>query len=128
MLKSVNQRVTRALKRLGYDSKEVQEIVEYLDEHETIEGAPQLDDSHLPVFDCAFKARAGSRTIHYLGHLKMMGAVQPFISGAISKTISMPAAATADEEKEAYLTAGKLGLKAGDICRDGYQRTQPLTT
>ena len=94
MLKIVNQTVPRALKRLGYDSKEIGEIVEYLDEHETIEGAPQLSDAHLPVFDCAFKARAGSRTIHYQGHLKMMGAVQPFISGAISKTINMPAEAT----------------------------------
>ena len=94
MLKIVNGTVPRALKRLGYDSREVQEIVEYLDENETIEGAPQLADAHLPVFDCAFKPRAGSRTIHYQGHLKMMGAVQPFISGAISKTINMPAEAT----------------------------------
>ena len=91
MLKIVNQTVPRALKRLGYDSREVQEIVEYIDEHETIEGAPHLQDQHLPVFDCAFKPRAGARSIHYLGHLKMMGAVQPFVSGAISKTINMPA-------------------------------------
>src|SRR6266852_6362366 len=128
MLKIVNGTVPRALKRLGYDSKEVQEIVEYLDENETIEGAPQLADAHLPVFDCAFKPRSGSRTIQYLGHIKMMGAVQPFISGAISKTINMPAEATVDEVAEAYVTAWKLGLKAVAIYRDGSKRTQPLNT
>jgi ribonucleoside-diphosphate reductase alpha chain len=128
MLKIVNGTVPRALKRLGYDSKEVQEIVEYLDENETIEGAPQLADAHLAVFDCAFKPRAGARTIHYNGHLKMMGAVQPFISGAISKTINMPAEATVDEVAEAYVTAWKLGLKAVAIYRDGSKRTQPLNT
>jgi ribonucleoside-diphosphate reductase alpha chain len=128
MLKIVNNTVPRALKRLGYDSKEVQEIVEYLDENETIEGAPQLADAHLPVFDCAFKPRSGSRTIQYLGHIKMMGAVQPFISGAISKTINMPAEATVDEVGEAYITAWKLGLKAVAIYRDGSKRTQPLNT
>ncbi len=128
MLKIVNQTVPRALKRIGYDSKEIQEIVEYLDEHETIEGAPQLADAHLPVFDCAFKARAGSRTIQYQGHLKMMGAVQPFISGAISKTINMPAEATPEDVAEAYMMAWKLGLKAVAIYRDGSKRTQPLNT
>ena len=128
MLKIVNGTVPRALKRIGYDSKEVQEIVEYLDEHETIEGAPHLSDAHLPVFDCAFKPRSGSRTIHYNGHLKMMGAVQPFISGAISKTINMPSEATVDEVAEAYVTAWKLGLKAVAIYRDGSKRTQPLNT
>ncbi|HKN01274.1 MAG TPA: vitamin B12-dependent ribonucleotide reductase [Candidatus Binataceae bacterium] len=128
MLKIVNGTVPRALKRIGYDSKEIQEIVEYLDEHETIEGAPHLSDTHLPVFDCAFKPRAGSRTIHHNGHLKMMGAVQPFISGAISKTINMPSEATVDEVAEAYVTAWKLGLKAVAIYRDGSKRTQPLNT
>src|ERR1700726_510999 len=128
MLKIVNGTVPRALKRLGYDSKEVQEIVEYLDENETIEGAPQLADAHLAVFDCAFKPRAGARTIHYNGHIEMMGAVQPFISGAISKTINMPAEATVDEVAEAYMTAWKLGLKAVGIYRDGSKRTQPLNT
>jgi ribonucleoside-diphosphate reductase alpha chain len=126
MFKIVNQTVPRALKRLGYDSHEIQEIVEYLDEHETIEGAPHLADAHLPVFDCAFKPRAGSRTIHYMGHLKMMAAVQPFLSGAISKTINMPAEATVDEVAEAYVTGWKLGLKAIAIYRDGSKRTQPL--
>ncbi len=128
MLKIVNGTVPRALRRLGYDSREIQEIVEYLDEHETIEGALALNDAHLPVFDCAFKPRAGSRTIHYNGHIKMMGAVQPFISGAISKTINMPAEATVDEVAEAYVTAWKLGLKAVAIYRDGSKRTQPLNT
>jgi ribonucleoside-diphosphate reductase alpha chain len=128
MLKIVNNTVPRALKRLGYDSREVQEIVEYLDEHETIEGAPHLPDAHLAIFDCAFKPRSGSRTIHYQGHLKMMGAVQPFISGAISKTINMPANASVEEVAEAYLTAWRLGLKAVAIYRDGSKRTQPLNT
>ncbi len=128
MLKIVNGTVPRALKRLGYDSKEIQEIVEYLDEHETIEGAPHLADGNLAVFDCAFKPRAGSRTIHHNGHLRMMGAVQPFISGAISKTINMPAEAAVDEVAEAYVTAWRLGLKAVAIYRDGSKRTQPLNT
>jgi ribonucleoside-diphosphate reductase alpha chain len=128
MLKIVNGTVPRALKRLGYDSREIQEIVEHLDEHETIEGAPHLADAHLPVFDCAFKPRAGARTIHYQGHLRMMGAVQPFISGAISKTINMPAEANVDDVAEAYITAWKLGLKAVAIYRDGSKRTQPLNT
>jgi ribonucleoside-diphosphate reductase alpha chain len=126
MFKIVNQTVPRALKRLGYDSREIQEIVEYLDEHETVEGAPHLADAHLAVFDCAFKPRAGSRTIHYMGHLKMMAAVQSFLSGAISKTINMPAEATAEEVAEAYITGWKLGLKAIAIYRDGSKRTQPL--
>jgi ribonucleoside-diphosphate reductase alpha chain len=126
MFKIVNQTVPRALKRLGYDSREIQEIVEYLDEHETVEGASHLANAHLPVFDCAFKPRAGSRTIHYTGHLKMMAAVQPFLSGAISKTINMPAEATVDEVAEAYITGWKLGLKAIAIYRDGSKRTQPL--
>jgi ribonucleoside-diphosphate reductase alpha chain len=128
ILKIVNQTVPRALRRLGYDSREIQEIVEYLDEHETIEGAPHLGDAHLAVFDCAFKPRAGVRTIPYQGHLKMMGAVQPFVSGAISKTINMPAEVTVNEVAEVYLTAWRLGLKAVAIYRDGSKRTQPLNT
>jgi ribonucleoside-diphosphate reductase alpha chain len=106
----------------------VQEIVEYLDEHETIEGAPQLADAHLPVFDCAFKPRAGSRTIHYNGHIKMMGAVQPFISGAISKTINMPAEATVEEIGGGLRDRVEARLKAVAIYRDGSKRTQPLNT
>ncbi len=128
MLKIVNNTVPRALKRLGYESKDVQAIVEYIDEHDTIEGAPELKDEHLPVFDCAFKAAQGSRAIHHLGHLRMMGAVQPFISGAISKTINMPNAATVEEIMDAYLEAWRLGVKAVAIYRDGCKRTQPLNT
>ena len=128
LLKIVNNTVPRALNRVGYDSKEVQEIVEYLDEHETIEGAPHLRDEHLPIFECAFKALKGSRTIHYMGHLKMMGATQPFISGAISKTINMPAEVSVDEIIQAYTEAWRLGLKAVAIYRDGSKRTQPLNT
>ena len=128
MLKIVNTTVPRALKRLGYESREIQEIVEYIDEHDTIEGAPHLKDEHLPIFDCAFKAARGQRAIHYLGHLRMMGAVQPFISGAISKTINMPNEATVEDIMEAYITAWRLGVKAVAIYRDGCKRTQPLNT
>jgi ribonucleoside-diphosphate reductase alpha chain len=128
LLKIVNTTVPRALKRLGYESKEIQDIVEYIDEYETIEGAPLLRDEHLPVFDCAFKPARGNRSIHYLGHLRMMGAVQPFLSGAISKTINMPNDATVEEVVEAYLEAWRLGLKAVAIYRDGCKRVQPLAT
>jgi ribonucleoside-diphosphate reductase alpha chain len=128
MLKIVNNTVPRALKRLGYESKDVQAIVEYIDEHDTIEGAPELKDEHLPVFDCAFKAAQGTRAIHHLGHLRMMGAVQPFISGAISKTINMPNAAKVEDIMDAYLEAWHLGVKAVAIYRDGCKRTQPLNT
>ena len=128
MLKIVNNTVPRALKRLGYESKEMQAIVEYIDEHDTIEGAPHLKPEHLPVFDCAFKAAKGTRAIHHLGHLRMMGAVQPFISGAISKTINMPNAATVEEIMDAYMEAWRLGVKAVAIYRDGCKRTQPLNT
>jgi len=128
MLKMVNTTVPRALKRLGYESKAIQAIVEFIDEHDTIEGSPELKPEHLPVFDCAFKAAQGSRTIHHMGHLRMMGAVQPFISGAISKTINMPNAATVEEIMDAYTQAWRLGVKAVAIYRDGCKRTQPLNT
>ena len=128
LLKIVNNTVPRALKRLGYDLKQIQDIVEHVDEHETIEGAPHLKDEDLPVFDCAFKPASGSRSIHYLGHLKMMGAAQPFISGAISKTINMPGHVTVEEIMQAYIEAWKLGLKSVAIYRDGSKRTQPLNT
>jgi len=128
MLKIVNGTVPRALRRVGYESKEMQAIVEYIDEHDTIEGAPFLKPEHLPVFDCAFKAAQGTRAIHHLGHLRMMGAVQPFISGAISKTINMPNAATVEEIMDAYMEAWRLGVKAVAIYRDGCKRTQPLNT
>jgi ribonucleoside-diphosphate reductase alpha chain len=128
MLKIVNNTVPRALKRLGYESKDIQSIVEYIDEHDTIEGAPELQDDHLAVFDCAFKAAQGVRAIAPLGHLRMMGAVQPFISGAISKTINMPTTATVDDIVHAYTEAWRLGVKAVAIYRDGCKRTQPLNT
>jgi ribonucleoside-diphosphate reductase alpha chain len=128
VLKIVNNTVPRALRRLGYDSKEVQEIVEYIDEQETIEGAPALRPEHLAVFDCAFKPARGARSIHPLGHIRMMGAVQPFISGAISKTINVPESATVEDIEEAYIQAWKLGLKAVAVYRDGCKKTQPLNT
>lgn len=128
LLKIVNNTVPRALRRLGYDLKQIQEIVEYIEEQETIEGAPHLRDDDLPVFDCAFKPANGSRSIHYMGHVKMMGAVQPFISGAISKTINMPTDATVEDIMHAYMESWKLGLKAVAIYRDGSKRTQPLNT
>ena len=128
MLKMINNTVPRALKRLGYDIKQSQEIVEYIEEQGTIEGAPHIKDEDLAVFDCAFKAEKGSRTIHYMGHVKMMSAVQPFISGAISKTINMPTDATVEEIMHAYTESWKLGLKAIAIYRDGSKRTQPLNT
>ncbi|HEX2833820.1 MAG TPA: vitamin B12-dependent ribonucleotide reductase [Thermoanaerobaculia bacterium] len=128
MLKIVNNTVPTALKRLGYDAKQVKEIVQYIDENDTIEGAPHMLEQHYTVFDCAFKPANGTRSIHYMGHLKMMGAVQPFISGAISKTINMPNSATIEEIETAYYEAWKLGLKAVAVYRDGCKRSQPLST
>ena len=128
MLTIVNHTVPRSLKRLGYDAKQIQAIVEYIDEQGTIEGAPHLGEDDLPVFDCAFKPANGSRSIHYMGHIRMMGATQPFISGAISKTINMPADASVDEIAKAYVESWKLGVKAVAIYRDGSKRTQPLST
>jgi ribonucleoside-diphosphate reductase alpha chain len=128
LIKIVNNTVPAALKRLGYEKDEVQAIVEYIDENDTIEGAPSLKDEHLPVFDCAFKPANGARSIHHLGHLKMLGAVQPFISGAISKTINMPEDSTPEEVMEAYIEGWRLGLKAVAIYRDNCKRSQPLST
>ncbi|MFQ5351059.1 MAG: vitamin B12-dependent ribonucleotide reductase, partial [Thermoanaerobaculia bacterium] len=128
MIKIVNHTVPVALRRLGYDKDEIQAIVEHIDEHDTIEGAPHLEDEHLAVFDCAFRAANGSRAIHHMGHLKMLGAVQPFVSGAISKTINMPEDSTAEEIGEAYLEGWKMGLKAVAIYRDNCKRSQPLST
>jgi ribonucleoside-diphosphate reductase alpha chain len=127
-LKIVNQTVPAALRKLGYSPTEVEEIVAYVNERETIEGAPGLKPEHLPVFDCAFKPVNGERSIHYMGHVRMMGAVQPFLSGAISKTVNMPEAATAEEIETVYLEGWKQGLKAIAIYRDGSKRSQPLST
>jgi ribonucleoside-diphosphate reductase alpha chain len=128
MLKIVNNTVPEALRRLGYGEDAVDRIVRHIDEHETIEGAPGLKDEHLPVFDCAFTPRNGTRSIHYMGHIRMMEAVQPFISGAISKTVNMPENATAQDIADAYRAAWKGGLKAIAIYRDGSKLSQPLST
>jgi ribonucleoside-diphosphate reductase alpha chain len=128
VMKIVNQTVPSALARLGYTPSQVDDIVAYIDAHETIEGAPHIKERHLPVFDCAFKPARGERSIHYMGHIKMMGAVQPFISGAISKTVNVPKQATVDDICQAYLEAWRLGVKAISIYRDGSKRTQPLST
>jgi ribonucleoside-diphosphate reductase alpha chain len=126
VLKIVNQTVPMALRRLGYGEEAVRAIVEHVDDRETIEGAPGLRPEHLPVFDCAFRATSGSRSIEWMGHVRMMGAVQPFLSGAISKTVNLPADATVDDIEAAYLEGWRLGLKALAVYRDGSKRTQPL--
>jgi ribonucleoside-diphosphate reductase alpha chain len=128
MMKIVNGTVPSALDKLGYTKPEVEAIIHFIDERETIEGAPFLKDEHLPVFDCAFKATQGERSIHYMGHIKMMGATQPFISGAISKTVNVPREATVADIEQAYLESWRLGAKAISIYRDGSKRTQPLNT
>jgi len=127
-MKIVNQTVPLALTNLGYNEEEVSQILEYLNENETVEGAPELSKEHLAVFDCAFKALKGSRSINYMGHIRMMGAVQPFLSGAISKTVNMPQDVSADDIFNAYVEAWKLGVKAVAVYRDGSKRTQPLNT
>jgi ribonucleoside-diphosphate reductase alpha chain len=126
-LKIVNNMIPRALKRLGYDERQVAEIAKYVESRETIEGAPHFREEHLPVFDCADRAGNGTRSIHYLGHIKMCGAVQPFLSGAISKTINLPHEATVEEIEEAYIQGWKYGMKSVSIYRDGCKMVQPLT-
>jgi len=128
LLKIVNQTVPMALAQLGYSPDQVSAIIRYIDEQETIEGAPELRDEHLPVFDCAFRPARGKRSIHWMGHVRMMGAVQPFLSGAISKTVNLPEDATIDDITTAYTEAWKLGLKALAVYRDGCKRSQPLNT
>lgn len=128
MLKIVNQTVPEALARLGYSPDQVKDILAFIDKTDTIEGAPHIKAEHLPVFDCAFKAKNGTRTIHYMGHVRMMAAVQPFISGAISKTVNMPHDATVEDVEEVYSEGWKMGLKAIAIYRDGSKRQQALTT
>jgi ribonucleoside-diphosphate reductase alpha chain len=128
LMKIVNQTVPMALAKLGYNSQQVKEIVEYIDENETIEGAPHIKDKDLAVFDCAFKPARGVRSIHYMGHIRMMGAVQPFLSGAISKTVNVPKEATVEEIQQAYVDSWRMGAKAVSIYRDGSKRTQPLNT
>ena len=128
MLKIVNKTVRHALTHLDYSPEQIDAIIEYIDENDTIEGAPALRPEHLPVFDCAFKPRNGKRYIAYLAHVKMMAAVQPFLSGAISKTVNMPEQASVDEIMETYIEGWKRGLKALAIYRDGCKRSQPVST
>jgi len=128
MMKIVNTTVPAALRKLGYEDSEIEAIVAYVDAEGTIEGAPGLNDEHLPVFDCAFKAEKGERYIHHMGHIKMMGAAQPFVSGAISKTVNLPEKATVEDIMDAYIEAWRHGLKAIAIYRDGSKTVQPLST
>ena len=126
LIKIVNNTVPAALFKLGYATEQVSAIVSYIDATGTIEGAPHIKDEHLAVFDCSFKPSKGTRSIHYMGHLRMMAATQPFISGAISKTVNLPEAATVEEIAEVYIQAWKLGLKAVAIYRDGCKKSQPM--
>jgi ribonucleoside-diphosphate reductase alpha chain len=136
MLKIVNRTVPQALQRLGYSAKEVEKIIAHIEKHDTIEDVEEngatirsgLKPEHLEVFDCAFKPHKGKRSIGYLAHLKMMGAAQPFISGAISKTVNMPNESTVADIRDAYVQAWKMGLKCVAIYRDGSKRSQPLNT
>ncbi len=128
VIKIVNNTVPAALLKLGYSPEQVSDIVSHVDSTGTIEGAAHLKPEHLPVFDCSFRPQNGERSIHYMGHLRMMGAVQPFISGAISKTINMPEESTIDDIMNAYIEAWRLGLKAVAIYRDGSKRVQPLSS
>jgi ribonucleoside-diphosphate reductase alpha chain len=128
LMKIVNQTVPEALRKLGYDDEQIEHIVAYIDKNDTIERSPYLREEHLPVFDCAFKPANGERSIQYMGHIKMMAAVQPFLSGAISKTVNMPTDITAEDIQQSYVEAWRLGLKAIAVYRDGCKRTQPLST
>ena len=128
LIKIVNNVVPMALLKLGYSEQQASEIVSYIDEHGTIEGAPHLNKEHLPVFDCSLKPANGKRSIQYMGHVRMMAAVQPFLSGAISKTVNLPEDATVEDIANAYLEAWRMGIKAIAIYRDGSKRTQPLNT
>jgi ribonucleoside-diphosphate reductase alpha chain len=127
-IKLVNKTVPVALERLGYDPFQTSEIVEYIEREGTIEGAPHLKAEHLPVFDCAFKPKKGVRSIHYMGHIKMLASVQPFLSGAISKTVNMPNSVSPEEIEQAFIDAWKLGVKSIAVYRDGCKRIQPLSS
>jgi len=128
VIKIVNNTVPAALIKLGYSPEQVEKIVSHIDSTGTIEGAPELKPEHLAVFDCSFRPQNGTRSIHYMGHVRMMAAVQPFISGAISKTINMPEEATVEEIMNAYTESWKLGLKAVAIYRDNSKKVQPLSS
>ncbi len=128
LLKIVNNTVPQALMKLGYSAEQTSQIVEHIDKKGTIEAAPGLKEEHLPVFDCSLKPANGERSISWHGHLRMMAAAQPFLSGAISKTINMPEESTAEEIAQAYMESWKLGLKAVAIYRDNSKKSQPLMT
>ena len=128
MLKIVNKTVPLGLRAMGYDEPQIESITRYVDENDTIEGAPGLKDEHLPVFDCAFKPAGGVRSIAWKAHVRMMAAAQPFLSGAISKTVNMPTESTPQDIAEAYMWSWQLGLKAVAIYRDGSKQSQPLST
>ena len=128
VFKIVNNTVPLALNRLGYDRNEIQGILDHIEANDTIEGAPGLNEEHLPVFDCAFQAANGKRSIGPMGHVKMMIAAQPFLSGAISKTVNLPATATVEDIENVYMEAWKGQIKSIAIYRDGCKHTQPLTT
>jgi ribonucleoside-diphosphate reductase alpha chain len=136
MLKIVNRGVPDALHRLGYSEADNKQIIAHIEKFDTIEDVQEngatvksgLKPEHLPVFDCAFKPHQGTRSIGYLAHLKMMAAAQPFISGAISKTVNMPKECTVAEVRDTYVQAWKMGLKCVAIYRDGSKRSQPLNT
>ena len=128
LIKIVNNTVPAALSKLGYNPDQVNAIVDHIDSSGTIEGAPLLKPEHLAAFDCSFRPQNGTRSIHYMGHVRMMAAVQPFISGAISKTINMPEECTVEEIMSAYTESWKLGLKAVAIYRDNSKRVQPLSS
>ena len=128
VIKIVNHTVPAALLKLGYTPDQVNKIVDHIDSTGTIEGAPYLREEHLPVFDCSFRPQNGTRSIHYMGHVRMMAAVQPFISGAISKTINMPEESTVEDIMNAYIESWRLGLKAVAIYRDNSKRVQPLSS
>lgn len=128
MMKIVNNTVPKALSTLGYNTSEIAKILSYIEENDTIEGMPLLKKEHVPVFDCAFKPHNGVRSIKPMGHVLMMSVVQPFLSGAISKTVNMPESATVEDIGDIYLEAWKRGLKAIAIYRDGCKGSQPLST
>jgi ribonucleoside-diphosphate reductase alpha chain len=126
VLKIVNRTVSLALKQLGYSQQDISNIIKYMEENEHLEDCPHLKDEHLPVFDCAFRQTGGKRNISYMGHIRMMGAVQPFLSGAISKTVNVPKETDLDEIEKVYMDGWKMGLKAVAIYRDGSKQAQPI--
>jgi len=137
MLKIVNQTIKPALEKLGYGSDEIERVIAHIDAHDTIEDVVDADGTkissglkpqHLPIFDCAFKPFKGERSLHYLAHLKMMAAAQPFLSGAISKTVNLPESASVEDIMNTYIEGWRLGLKSVAIYREGSKRSAPLNT